>query len=44
MLRNLDAAIDTLQQAHLLAPEDPHILYALGVASFRIGNMKLAKG
>lgn len=44
MLRNLDAAIDILQQAHLLAPEDPHILYALGVASFRIGNMRLAKG
>ena len=44
MLRNLDAAIDILQQAHLLAPENPHILYALGVASFRIGNMKLAKG
>jgi tetratricopeptide (TPR) repeat protein len=44
MMRNVDAAIDILQQAHLLAPEDPHILYALGVASFRTGNMKLAKG
>ncbi len=44
MLRDVDAAIDILQQAHLLAPEDPHILYALGVASFRVGNMKLAKG
>ena len=44
MLRNLDAAFEILQQAQLLAPEDPHILYALGVASFKVGNLKLAKG
>jgi tetratricopeptide (TPR) repeat protein len=44
MLRNLDAAVDALQQALLLAPEDAEILYALGVASFKLGNIKLAKG
>lgn len=44
MLRNLDVAFDILQQAQLLAPDDPHILYSLGVASFKIGNLKLAKG
>ena len=44
MLRNLDAAVDTLQQALLLAPEDAEILYALGVVSFKLGNVKLAKG
>jgi tetratricopeptide (TPR) repeat protein len=44
MLRNVDTAFAILQQAQLLAPDDPHILYALGVASFRNGNLKLAKG
>lgn len=44
MLKNDDAAVATLQEALLLAPDDPQILYALGVASFKLGNVKLAKG
>ena len=44
MLRNLDAAFDLLQQAQQLTPDDPHILYALGVASFKSVTRSLPKG
>ena len=44
MLNDFDASIDRLQRAQALTPMDPPILFALGVASYKIGNIKLAKG
>lgn len=44
MRREFDLAIQTLQKAQALTPMDPPILFALGVASYKIGNIKLARG
>lgn len=44
MLRDHDTAIEKLQEAQALTPMDPPILFALGVASYKIGNIKLARG
>ena len=44
MLGDYQAAVERLEYARALAPADPGIRYALGVASFKLGNVKLAKG
>jgi tetratricopeptide (TPR) repeat protein len=44
MLRNYEAAIDSLEQASVLNDRESRILYALGVVYFKLGKIKLAKG
>ena len=44
MLGDFDLAIEKLQEAQARTPMDPGVLFALGVASYKIGNIKLAKG
>ena len=44
MLGDYETAVERLEYARALAPADPGIRYALGVASFKLGNVKLAKG
>lgn len=44
MLGDYETAVERLEYARALAPADPGIRYALGVAAFKLGNLKLAKG
>ena len=44
MLKDYESAIPPLEQALALNPRDTGTLYALGVASFKLGNLPLAKG
>ena len=44
MLQDYESATATLEQALVLNPQDTGTLYALGVASYKLGNVKLAKG
>jgi len=44
MLGDYPAAVERLEFAGTLAPADPGIRYALGVAHYKMGNVKLAKG
>ena len=43
MLKDYDAAAREFEQALVLRPDDPGTLYGLGVAYFRLGNLKLSK-
>ena len=42
-LKDFESAVETLGQAHFLNPQDAGTLYALGVAYYKLGNVKLAK-
>jgi tetratricopeptide (TPR) repeat protein len=42
-LKDFESAVEILGQAHVLNPEDAGTLYALGVAYYKLGNVKLAK-
>lgn len=42
-LKDFESAVEILEQAHVLNPEDAGTLYALGVAYYKLGNVKLAK-
>ena len=44
MLKDYEAAIISLEQSLALNNQDTGTLYALGVTSFKLGNLKLAKG
>jgi tetratricopeptide (TPR) repeat protein len=44
MLKDHELAVPPLEQALALKPRDTGTLYALGVASFKLGNLPLAKG
>ena len=44
MMGDYQTAVERLEYARALAPADPGIRYALGVAAFKLGNIKLAKG
>ena len=44
MLGDYETAVERLEYARVLAPADPGIRYALGVAAFKLGNVTLAKG
>jgi tetratricopeptide (TPR) repeat protein len=44
MMGDYPTAVERLEAARMLAPADPGIRYALGVAAFKLGNVKLAKG
>lgn len=44
MLKDHESAVPPLEQALALNPRDTGSLYALGVASFKLGNLPLAKG
>jgi len=43
MLKDYESAVDYLGQAHRLNSQDTGTLYALGVAYFKLGKLKLAK-
>jgi tetratricopeptide (TPR) repeat protein len=43
MLKDYDAAMSNLQQALVLDNHDTGVMYALGVVSYKLGNIKLAK-
>ena len=43
MLKDYDAAAREFEQALALRPDDPGTLYGLGVAYFKLGNLKLSK-
>ena len=42
-LKDFESAVEILEQAHVLNPEDAGTLYALGVTYYKLGNVKLAK-
>ena len=42
-LKDYKSALESLEQAHVLNPEDTGTLYALGVVYYKLGNLKLAK-
>ena len=42
-LKDYESALESLEQAHVLNPEDTGTLYALGVVYYKLGNLKLAK-
>ena len=44
MLKDYVTATERLERSLALAPRDTGTLYALGVASFKLGNLKLARG
>jgi tetratricopeptide (TPR) repeat protein len=44
MLGNNQEAVVSLEQALTLAPQEVGVLYALGVAYYKLGNYKLSKG
>ena len=44
MLKDYESATVPLEQALVLNPRDTGTLYALGVVSYKLGNVKLAKG
>ncbi len=44
MLGDMDTAIEKLQEAQARTPQDPGVLFALGVASYKSGNIPLARG
>jgi len=44
MLNDFEGAMINLEQALALNNQDTGALYALGVTSFKLGNLKLAKG
>jgi tetratricopeptide (TPR) repeat protein len=41
--KDFESAVEILGQAHVLNPDDAGTLYALGVAYYKLGNVKLAK-
>lgn len=43
MLKDFESTVDYLGQAHKLNSQDTSILYALGVAYYKLGKIKLAK-
>jgi len=43
MLKDYESAVDYLGQAHRLNSQDTRILFALGVAYFKLGKLKLSK-
>lgn len=43
MLNDYEAAVVSLESALALDPQDPGVLYALGVAYYKLGNLDLAK-
>lgn len=43
MLKDYESAVEYLGQAHNLSSQDTSILYALGVAYYKLGKLKLAK-
>lgn len=43
MLGDMDTAIEKLQLAQARTPQDPGVLFALGVASYKSGNIPLAR-
>jgi Flp pilus assembly protein TadD len=42
-LKDYKSALESLEQAHVLNPEDTGTLFALGVVYYKLGNLKLAK-
>ena len=42
-LKDYESALESLEQAHVLNPEDTGTLFALGVVYYKLGNLKLAK-
>ena len=42
-LKDYTSALESLEQAHVLNPEDTGTLFALGVVYYKLGNLKLAK-
>ena len=44
MLRDYEAAVKSLEAALALEPRDTGVLYALGVAYYKLGNLAVAKG
>ena len=44
MLKDYESATIALEQGLALNPRDTGTLYALGVSSYKLGNVKLAKG
>jgi tetratricopeptide (TPR) repeat protein len=44
MLKDNEAAIASLETALALEPRNPGVLYALGVAYYKLGNLAVAKG
>ena len=41
--KDYTSALESLEQAHVLNPEDTGTLFALGVVYYKLGNLKLAK-
>jgi len=44
MLKDYESTVEYLGQAHRLNSQDTKILYALGIAYYKLGKLKLAKG
>ena len=44
MLKDYEAAVASLESALAVQPRDTGVLYALGVAYYRLGNLAVAKG
>ena len=44
MLKDYETAVASLESALALEPRDPGVLYALGVAYYKLGNLAVAKG
>lgn len=44
MLQDYEAAVKSLEAALALEPRDTGVLYALGVAYYKLGNLAVAKG
>ena len=44
MLDNYEAAVGSLESALALEPQNMGVLYALGVAYYKLGNLAVAKG
>jgi tetratricopeptide (TPR) repeat protein len=43
LLKDFDSAVDYLEQAYALNDREPRIMHALGVAYFKLGNLKMSK-
>jgi Flp pilus assembly protein TadD len=44
MLKNFGSAVDYLEQAYALKDQETQIMHALGVAYYKLGKLKMAKG
>jgi tetratricopeptide (TPR) repeat protein len=44
MLKNYESAVGYLEQAYALNDRETRIMHGLGVAYFKLGNLKMAKG